>query len=166
MGAIAGGFISGIGGLMAGQTAGFNADSQAADARFNAEVARQEAKSTMEGAAADAVDFRRQQMARVSASKAIAGGSGFLMEGSPLMVTNAAVTQIEFGTDRIIGTGLTRSARLRTQGKLLDHEAAIDKINAKNARISGWINLASGVVGGVNDYSQSLLASGGSAWGM
>ncbi len=160
-------FLSLISGFMQGASAWAGADTDAQNAEerarvndFNAKVAEQQAKSTMEGAAADSSDFRRAQSARRAASKAAAAGQGFLLEGSPLMVDKAVMTAIEFSTDRIIGNARVNAARLRTQSSLLKREAVVERNNASLARQAGIIGAISGVTGGLTSaYSRSTLTT-------
>lgn len=146
-----------------GQVNKANLLEQAAADRFDAEVAEQLAVSEMEGAAADAVDFRRAQSARAAASRAAAAGSGFTMEGSPMMVDAATLSEIEFGVSRIIGQAQVRAHRLRQEGTLLRRKADVGVGNARRALTAGVIGAVSstvrGVGGAIADYREAARSS-------
>lgn len=154
-----GGISSAAANIMQGNADVANAQEKAATDRFNAQVALQTADSQMQGAAADVVDFRRQQMARVAASRAAAAGSGFLLEGSPLLVDKSAVTEIEFGANRIIAGARVNAARLRQQSLLLNRDATVETTNAKYARTASFIGAASGFVGGITNMAKDRAAT-------
>lgn len=152
------------GALTEGRTEAFNAEERARVDRFNALVAEQEAKSEMDATRADASDFRKAQSARMAASRAREAASGFALEGSPLLVDEATLSEIEFGVSRIMHAGQVKSTRLKTQASLLRRSAETEKINAKLAKRAGIIGAIGAGARGAVGYYQSL-ASQGAAFG-
>lgn len=126
-----------------------NAEERARTDRFNAIVAEQEAKSEMEGTRADASDFRRAQSARLAASRARQAGSGFALAGSPMLINEASLAEVEFGVSRIIHAGLLKENRLKTQALLLNRSASVEDRNAKFSRQAGTIGAIGGIASGV-----------------
>lgn len=124
--------------------------------RFNATVAEQQAKHALEGSQADAGDFRRAQEARLAASRAVQAGSGFTLEGSPLLVNETALAEIEFGVQRIISGGRNEAAASRQQGTLLTRSAAAEDRNAKLAKQAGAIKALGTAARGFTNIASTL----------
>lgn len=152
---------TGVAGALAeGRAEAFNAEERARVDRFNALVAEQEAKSEMDATRADASDFRKAQSARVAASRARQAASGFALEGSPLLVDEATLSEIEFGVSRIVHAGQVKSTRLKTQASLLRRSAETEDINAKLAKRAGVINAFGTAARGVAGFYQSAATTG------
>lgn len=126
-----------------------NALNRAAVDRFNALVAEQQAKAELDSARADASDFRKAHSARVASFRARQAGSGFAYEGSPMVVDEAAMTEIEFGVSRIMHRGQVREHRLQQEASLLRHSAKVEEANAKAARRAGIISAIGGALRGI-----------------
>src|SRR3990167_6639620 len=122
------------GAKLEGEVNAYNYEEKAKVDRFNALVAEQEAKSEMDATRADVSDFRKAQSARVAASRARQAASGFALEGSPLLVEKATLSEIEFGVSRLIHAGQVKATRLKTQASLLRRSAEVSDVNAKSAR--------------------------------
>lgn len=153
-------FAGAFGDGLDAQNTAANAENRADVDRFNALVAEQEAKAEMDSARADASDFRRAQSARVAAARARRAGSGFALEGSPMLVDEAALTEIEFGVSRIMHRGVVRETRKKTEASLLRNSADVEERNAKSARRAGFVSaIARGVRGGAETF-RSLANAG------
>lgn len=123
--------------LIVAENEGAAADARAGTNEFNAKVAEQKARSELDVADADAADFRFRQSARLATQRARQGGSGFALEGSPLLIDEADFQQIEFGASRIGAQGRIRSSRLETQASLLSRNADVERANASRLRSAG-----------------------------
>lgn len=123
-----------------------NAEARAQSDRFNAEVAEQQAKSERQGALADAEDFRRIQSSRMATSRASQAASGFTMEGSPMLVNEATMTEIEFSVGRILRQGEVRATRLEQQAQLDRFSAGVEDQNAGYARQAKTMSVFSNAV--------------------
>lgn len=146
---VAGTALNAAGSISQGQTAAFNAEARAEADRFNAEVARQRAESEEQATRGDIRDFRSRQSARLAASRASRAGGGIAsLQGSPLLVDEAAAQEIEFGVQRIAGRGAQRAHRLRQRGSLLDVSARNERTNAGLSRTAGFLNAAGDVASG------------------
>lgn len=132
---------------MSAQIEAANAEARAAADRFNAEVADQQAASERTAALADAEDFRRAQSARMASSRAAQAGSGFTLEGSPALVNEATMTEIEFNVGRILRQGETRATRLEQQAQLDRFSAGVETRNAGYARQAGVMSTITNAVG-------------------
>jgi hypothetical protein len=153
--------VSGIAGtaMSAGTEAGQFEEKAAVDL-FNAKVAEQEARSEMETAEGDAIDFRRAQSARVAASRAVAAGSGFTLEGSPIMVDQAALAEIELGVQRVLHTGRSKAAALRTESTLLKRRAQTSRTSAGLTRQAGFISSIGQIGKGIAGFGSTLSTLG------
>ncbi len=136
MGALtfAGAALGAIGSIAAGQAA-------ANAAEFNAEVAQQQAERERQIALREAEDFRRQNSRVLAASRARRAGSGVTSQGSPLLVDESTAAEIELSAQNILVGGATRASRLGQQ-------AALDKSQARSARIGGFLNAGSTLLTG------------------
>jgi hypothetical protein len=117
---------------------GFEADSVASE--FNARVANQMARNSISVADAEARDYRLRGNAAVESQRAQQAGSGFMMEGSPMLVQEVLFSEVELGTARLKHAGEVEATRLRTEGELLQYSAGIDKQSANIAREMSKIN--------------------------
>src|SRR3990167_8504990 len=154
---------SGVAGAkLEGEVNAYNYEEKAKIDRFNALVAEQEAKSEMDSTRADVSDFRRIQSARVASSRARQAASGFALEGSPLLVDEAALTEIEFGVSRLIHAGQVKATRLKTQSQLLKRSADVSDVNAKSARRAGTLAAFGAAASGTASYYKTLATMGAS----
>ncbi|MDP2618649.1 MAG: hypothetical protein Q8P46_00490 [Hyphomicrobiales bacterium] len=153
--------VSGIAGTqLEAETSARQDEEKAAVDLFNAKVAEQEAVAEMETAEGDAVDFRRAQSARVAASRAVMAGSGFTLEGSPILVDQAALAEIELGVQRVLHTGRSKAATLRQEGTLLTRRAKTSRINAGLTRKAGTIASIGQAAKGFAGFGDTLSTLG------
>ena len=134
-------------------------DARAEADTYNAEISRQKALSAKGKAGAEANDFRRAETARVSTARARQAASGIALEGSPLMVNEALLQEVEFGAQRLVNTGDIEAARLRSEAKLQDRYAYRETQTAANARAAG-AKTATYAVDSAEIKAQSALTSG------
>ena len=153
IGAAAVGALAGAAGsIMQGNAAAANALADAKAHYFNAKVAEQQARNTQEGALADANDYRRLQSSRLAARRAQMGGAGVVAsEGSPLLVDESILSNIEFGATRIINEGDIKSVRLRNEATLKRAQARASRRGATYARQAGYIGAVSTLASGTTN---------------
>lgn len=116
----------------------FEAD--AAEGEFNARVARQMAKNSIAVADAEARDFRLRGNAAIESQAALQAGSGFMLEGSPMLVQDVLFGEVELGAARLKHAGEVEATRFVNQAQLLEYGAEVNTINAEVARQVGQIN--------------------------
>ena len=150
-----------------GQVEAANAEAQADAYKFNSKVATQMARSTEQVAVAEAGDFRRAGSAALASRRAAAAAGGVsLSEGSPLMVNERILSEVEFGAARIINAGDIVSTRQLNEAELLQaqkrnatRKARIalqgGNLAAKAAGLGVYTAIAGGAVGVGNTLSQA-----------
>lgn len=132
---LAGSVMGAIGQMNAGK-----AEAQAA--RYNAQVNEMNAAAERDKAAVEADDFRRANSRKVASSIAARGASGVdLGSGTPLMVSEDVVREIELGASRIGHDGATKSTAYKNQ-------ATLDRAKARNASAAGRIMAGSTLLSG------------------
>jgi hypothetical protein len=108
----AGTAVSAFGSIQAGQAAKNQANVQAA-------IYGQQAERERQVAAANEVDFRRQQAKQMASRRAIMGASGVdPSSGSPLLVSEDFAGEVELQALRIRNGGEVSATRLEQQGTL------------------------------------------------
>ena len=142
---------------------------------LNAEIARQQAQSERERAAAEALDYRRSQGAKLASRRATFAAGGLALEGSPLLVDDSIFQEIEFGAQRIAHAGSLAETRLKNQASLLDTSAERNRqsadfarkagdFTAKSARTASIIDALSAGVKGATQIGATLSGKG-AGWG-
>jgi hypothetical protein len=121
------------------------ADAQAEAAEFNARVREIEAQSERDVAGAKAEDFRRQEGRKRATAIAQTAASGVTLEGTPLLVDEAIVNEIELGANRV-----THQGDVRATG--LENQAELDRSKAKNFRKAGSINAGATLLSGFGSF--------------
>jgi hypothetical protein len=139
-----------------GQNNAGKAEQQAAN--YNARVAEMNAAAEQDRAGVEADDYRRQQSRKLASSIAARGASGVAIgSGTPLMVSEDVVREIELGASRIGHEGATKANAYRNQ-------ATLDRVSGKNARKAGRIAAGATLLsGGARAFGGS--PSPNSAWG-
>jgi hypothetical protein len=121
------------------------ADAQAEAAEYNAKMREIEAASERDTAEAKAEDFRRQEGRKRATAIAQTAASGVTLEGTPLLVDEAIVSEIELGANRLSHQGDTRATGLENQAEL-------DRTKAKNYRKAGSINAGATLLSGFGSF--------------
>lgn len=132
---VAGGVLSGIGQMQAAKAAA-SAD------EYNAKAAEMSAKAEKDAAAAEADDKRRQLMGRRATSIAARGASGVTLAGTPLLVDEDVLGEIELDVARTGQKGAARATQLENQ-------ATLDRMTARNQRRAGPISAGASLLGGI-----------------
>jgi hypothetical protein len=123
------------------QSAGAERDA----AEFNAKVTEQQAKAEREAADAEAADYRRGEMRKVSAARAMRGATGVTMAGSPLLIDESTVREVALGSARIGHAGSTRSWRLR-------QEAELERMRGRKAMQAGYWRAGKSLLSGFSSF--------------
>lgn len=134
--AILGTVVSGVGAFSAAQSA-------AASAEFDADVAERNAALARNQASADADDSRRDARRRIGAIRAQMGSSGFSLTGSPLLVLEDQAAESELDAQRIEFGG-----EVRAIGQ--EDSAAASRAEASSFRSSALIGAIGSGIGGLN----------------
>ena len=87
-------------------------------AEYSAQVSRQNAAREKQLAEFEAGRFHRRQMRAFAANRAKRAGSGLSDQGTPLLIENSVVEQIELDTEAIRRGGIARAASLEGQASL------------------------------------------------
>jgi len=127
--------VSAVGSIQAGQAAKNQANVQAA-------IYGQQAERERQVAAANEVDFRRQQAKQMAARRAIMGASGVDPgSGSPLLVSEDFAGEVELQALRIRNGGEVSATRLEQQG-------AMTRMAGKSAQTQGFMRAGSTLLQG------------------
>lgn len=132
---VAGGVLSGIGQMQAAKAAA-SAD------QYNAKAADMSAKAERDAAAAEAEDKRRDLMGRRATSIAARGASGVTMAGTPLLVDEDVLGEIELDVARTGQRGAARATQLENQ-------ATLDRMSARNRRKAAPLSAGASILGGI-----------------
>jgi hypothetical protein len=117
----------------------FEANAEALE--FNAKVSGHLAKAAQRTARTEGKDFRRQQGSRLSSRRAAQASSGLTLEGSPMMVDQSILAEIELGVARIEHQGDVQFFEHLTEQELLRRTAVNERSSATLARKAGKINV-------------------------
>lgn len=144
-----------------GQVAAANAKFEAKAYNFNAKVAEQQAKNTRDVARAEGKDFARAGSAALAGRRAKVAASGVVSsKGSPLMVDEAVLTEIEFGRQRILNKGEIIATRQRSEAALLRAQAKQATQNATLARQGASISAQAAQIGAYSAVAQGAVGIG------
>ena len=85
---------------------------------YQAQLAGRQAERERQIAERDSEEFRRRERKRLASFRARRAASGIAMRGSPLLVDDELVEEIEFGAATIRDTGQTKASNLEAQARL------------------------------------------------
>lgn len=129
------------------------AKAQQRAAEYNAKMAEVEAAGEREAAGAEADDYRRKQRAVRASATAERAASGIQLSGTPLLIDEDILGQIDLGAARIGHQGQTRATGL-------ENEANLERAKAKNygkagklALLTGFAQAGSSLLGGARSFS-------------
>lgn len=126
--------VQAVGSIMSARAA-----SQAAE--YNQKISLQNAQIAKQQTEADVISLRKKQYQQLGAIRAAVGASGVTMEGSPLDVLEASVSEAELDAQR-----LRYSGELRARG--YENEAVLYEMESETAKTSGYFNSASALLTG------------------
>lgn len=132
---VAGGVLSGVGQMQAAKAAA-SAD------EYNARAAEMTARAEREAADEEARDTRRKLMGRRASSIADRGASGVALAGTPLMVDENVMQEIELDVARTAHRGATKATSLENQ-------ATLDRMSAANRRRAAPLSAGASILGGI-----------------
>jgi hypothetical protein len=136
--------LAAAGGLMAvGQLASGQAESNAA--RFNQQIAGQNAEITRQQTEADIAQLRRGAFKQRGGLRAAVGASGITLEGSALDVLEESSYQAERDVQR-------RKYQGELQARGFQNDAALYGAQSRAARTTGFLGAASSVLLGAASY--------------
>ena len=87
-------------------------------AEYNAQVARQNAEREKQIAEVEAGQYHRRQMSAFSANRAKRAGSGVSDQGTPLMIEESLIEEIELNSEKVRRGGLARASSLEGDARL------------------------------------------------
>ncbi len=119
--------------------------SQARASRKQGEIDDQRAAAEREVARMEAINFRRKQSRTLATLRTGGAASGIEAEGSQLLVSDAAVRDIELGAATIITGGETRATRLEQQ-------ADISRARGRSALIGSGFQAAGTILSSASSY--------------
>lgn len=128
---------SAVGSISQGQTASRIAD-------VNAQNMEQQARTERLAAKAEEEDFRREQSRLLARQRALVGGSGTTMSGSPLLVAEDIATETELQALRIRYGGTLNSNALTDQ-------AALERAGGRAAKRAGFFRAGSSLLAGAGE---------------
>jgi hypothetical protein len=132
---VAGGALAGIGAYQQDKAA-------EAASNYNADASEMAAIAEREGAAAEAEDRRRKLEGQRATSIAARGASGVGFAGTPLMVDEDMLGEIELDVMRTGQKGAARATQLQNQ-------ATLDKMTARSHRRAAPISAGAQLLGGI-----------------
>lgn len=133
---VAGSVLTGIGAYRQNQAA-----AEASD--YNARAGELAADAERDAAAAEGQDRRRKLMGQRATSIAQRGASGVALAGTPLMVDEDTLGEIELDVMRIGQKGEARATQLENQARL-------DKMSARNYRRAAPLQAGASLLGGIS----------------
>lgn len=132
------------------------AQAQANAANYNAAIARNNAISAEQAAAANARQQARINSAKMGKLQVGLTGSGFTMEGTPLMLIESNAGQLELDKQKILWEGATQAQNYRNQATLEEYKGQV-ALQAGENQASGA--MISGIMGGATTLGKSLLTN-------
>ena len=112
---LVGAVVSAAGTIQQGKVARRTAD-------YNAAVTRQEAERLQQQAALDAREHDRSSRRYMARQRALYGGSGVTLSGTPQLVLMDTAAEAEFQKQKILYGGTIDAQRLETQAQLMRFE--------------------------------------------
>lgn len=98
------------------------AEAEASD--FSAEASQQQAERERKIAARDAAEHRRHGSRQLATTRARRAGRGITLQGSPLLVDEAAAGEVELGARKLLAEGAETAQALRQRAALQRAQAA------------------------------------------
>jgi hypothetical protein len=117
---------------------------QAQMVEMQARAYEQQAQADAQASAYEAEREKRKQELAAAASRAQVGASGVALEGSPTEVLLANAREAEMDISAIKYGSQLRQNQLQTQ-------AAISRFSGKQAKVAGFINAGSNLIGGISN---------------
>jgi hypothetical protein len=134
-----GGVLSAFGAVRAGQAQQASAQAAANAARFNAQVAVQNAELANRAAADKAEQRRKRLKFQLGNIRAGFAKGGVTMEGSPLLAQLDQIAEASEDINKTLFEGELRARGFETQTTLFEQEAAAQEVAGKAARNAGLI---------------------------
>jgi hypothetical protein len=129
------------------------AKAQQRASEYNAKMAEVEAAGERDAASAEADDYRRKQRGARAGAIAERAASGVQLSGTPLLIDEDILGEIDLGAARIGHQGQTRATGL-------ENEAKLEKAKAKNygqagklSMLTGFAKAGSSLLGGARSFS-------------
>ena len=114
----------------------------AAASNFNAQQNENAAKAEREAGAAEAADRRRKLMGERATSIAARGASGVALAGTPLMVDENVLGEIELDVARV-------GQRAEAKAVQYENQATLDRATARSAKRAGPLSAGASLLGGI-----------------
>lgn len=131
---------------------------QAQAHKYNAAVAQNEAIAARQAAAFEADRVRQRRDKVLSSQRAAFGKSGLALEGSPLALMEDTAAEAELDALVVQHQGSVMAARAESQ-------AALDRMQAKQARTAGYFGAGASVLRGVSSLAGMYGGGGGTSSG-
>lgn len=128
---------------IAGTLAAARARQQAAN--YNALAFQQQAQQERAIAGENESDFRRDQRQILARQRALQGATGLAAAGTPLLLEEATVAEIERGASRIREGGARRATALETRAEL-------ERLRGRQARTAGRLGAGTTLLTGFRDF--------------
>lgn len=146
---IVGGAISAIGAIQ-------SANSQAAAAEYNKDVAKRNRTMALGETRLAIEDKQLENRRQMGSIRAAYGSSGLQLDGSPLDVLEDTAVEQAYDVSKIKYQGRVKAAGYAEQ-------AALFKAEAKSAKTAGMIGAASAIIGGVSTGFNNWSGGSGSS---
>jgi hypothetical protein len=153
-----------VGAIAAGNAQAAQYDSQAAAARYNADMQRRQAEAASQQAGMRE-DLQRRQARQVFGRQIAAGAqSGVnVTTGSAADLFRSSLYDAEMDALNIRYDGELNRVGLLNQASLSDWEGQVAKVNSKTARRAGYLNAAASLTGAASGaYGMKGAPAGGS----
>ncbi len=119
-----------VGAVLSAAGAVAASQAQANAAEFSADVSQQQAERERQIAERDAGEHRRRGSRELATTRARRAGRGISLQGSPLLVEEAAAGDVELGAQEILAEGAEAAQALRQR-------AALQRAQAEARRAAG-----------------------------
>jgi hypothetical protein len=141
--------VQAIGAISQGNAAAAQAQNQAAAARYNAEVSKQQATAALNASAAKQLAQNRQARQFFGVQRAAAAQSGVGTGGSNLDIFEQSATLSELDRLNIGYEGAMQARGFESQAAMDEYEATVFQANAKAAKRAGYMGAVMAVGGGL-----------------
>jgi len=146
--ALTGAGVAGYSAYQQGQNAASQAKQSAAWQDYNAKVAKREADAERQAADFKATQHTRQAKQLLARQRAIIGGSGVTMEGSPLLLAEDTAAQLAIEGANIRTTGARRAGAWKSRSILDTSMAKASRASAPGYKQAGYLSTGASILQG------------------
>lgn len=152
--------VSAIGAIQQGNAASASYKAQAQAQEYNAQVARNQAQSSLSVSTAQQLALNRRQRQFAGEQRAAVAQSGTGFGGSNADVLGQSGTLAELDLLNVAYEGQLRSQGFQSEAGLQNYSAGVSRNNAKSATTAGYLGAAGAIGQGAGmTYRRSILST-------